>query len=84
MSAYNIRMPAVAGQPAIVYYLLKDSSHDRALNQINLDPATGDRVYLAVVHEPGQPPHLRTRLNGAWTDHLLALAPCGLTEHLIA
>ncbi|WGT31041.1 sulfite reductase flavoprotein subunit alpha [Pseudomonas marginalis] len=42
LSAYNIRMPAVAGQPAIVYYLLKDSPHDRALNQINLDPATGE------------------------------------------
>ena len=42
LSAYNIRMPAVAGQPAIVYYLLKSSPHDRALNQINLDPATGE------------------------------------------
>jgi len=41
LSAYNIRMPAVAGQPATVYYLLKDSPHDRALNQIDLDPATG-------------------------------------------
>ena len=42
LSAYNIRMPAVAGQPATVYYLLKSSPHDRALNQINLDPATGE------------------------------------------
>ncbi len=42
LSAYNIRMPAVAGQPATVYYLLDDSPHDRALNQINLDPATGE------------------------------------------
>ncbi|MFL1491049.1 PepSY domain-containing protein [Pseudomonas antarctica] len=42
LSAYNIRMPAVAGQPAIVYYRLKSSPHDRALNQINLDPATGE------------------------------------------
>ncbi|MGY2293125.1 PepSY domain-containing protein [Pseudomonas sp. SDO528_S397] len=42
LSAYNIRMPAIAGQPAIVYYLLKTSPHDRALNQINLDPATGE------------------------------------------
>ena len=41
LSAYNIRMPAVAGQPATVYYLLTSSPHDRALNQINLDPATG-------------------------------------------
>jgi sulfite reductase (NADPH) flavoprotein alpha-component len=42
LSAYNIRMPAVAGQPATVYYLLKSSPHDRALNQINLDPANGE------------------------------------------
>ncbi|WP_426216617.1 PepSY domain-containing protein [Pseudomonas sp. DWRC2-2] len=42
LSAYNIRMPAVAGQPATVYYLLDNSPHDRALNQINLDPATGE------------------------------------------
>ncbi|WP_460131530.1 PepSY domain-containing protein [Pseudomonas sp. S1_E04] len=42
LSTYNIRMPAVAGQPAIVYYLLENSPHDRALNQINLDPATGE------------------------------------------
>lgn len=41
LSAYNIRMPAVAGQPATIYYLLQNSPHDRALNQINLDPATG-------------------------------------------
>ncbi len=41
LSAYNIRMPPVAGQPATVYYLLQSSPHDRALNQINLDPATG-------------------------------------------
>ena len=40
--AYNIRMPAVAGQPAIVYYLLNSSPHDRALNQINLDPSSGE------------------------------------------
>jgi len=41
LSAYNIRMPPVAGQPATVYYLLKTSPHDRAQNQITLDPATG-------------------------------------------
>lgn len=41
LSAYNVRMPPVAGQPATVFYLLKTSPHDRALNQINLDPATG-------------------------------------------
>ncbi|MHC8409528.1 PepSY domain-containing protein [Pseudomonas sp. Hz4] len=41
LSAYNIRMPPVAGQPATVFYLLSSSPHDRALNQITLDPATG-------------------------------------------
>ncbi|MFW0757577.1 PepSY domain-containing protein [Pseudomonas sp. H11T01] len=41
LSAYNIRMPPVAGQPATVFYLLKNSPHDRALNQIILDPANG-------------------------------------------
>jgi sulfite reductase (NADPH) flavoprotein alpha-component len=41
LSSYNIRMPPVAGQPATVYYLLKTSPHERALNQITLDPATG-------------------------------------------
>lgn len=41
LSAYNIRMPPVAGQPATVFYLLKNSPHDRALNQIMLDPLSG-------------------------------------------
>ncbi|MGF6090001.1 PepSY domain-containing protein [Pseudomonas sp. 18173] len=41
LSAYNVRMPPVAGQPATVNFLLKTSPHDRALNQITLDPATG-------------------------------------------
>ncbi|MGF6129566.1 sulfite reductase (NADPH) flavoprotein alpha-component [Pseudomonas frederiksbergensis] len=41
LSAYNIRMPPLAGQPATVYYLLNTSPHDRALNEISLDPATG-------------------------------------------
>lgn len=41
LSAYNVRMPPVAGQPATVYYLLSDSPHERALNQISLDPVTG-------------------------------------------
>ena len=42
LSAYNIRLPAVAGQPASIFYLLENSPHDRAQNQINLDPATGE------------------------------------------
>ncbi|WP_277587861.1 sulfite reductase flavoprotein subunit alpha [Pseudomonas chlororaphis] len=41
LSSYNIRMPAVAGQPATVFYLLKNSPHDRALNQITIDPNSG-------------------------------------------
>lgn len=49
-----------------------------------IDLGTGERATIGVVHEPGHPPHLRTRLHGAWTDHLLSLAPCGLTEQLIA
>ena len=34
-------MPPVAGQPATVFYLLKNSPHDQARNQLTLDPATG-------------------------------------------
>ncbi|WP_339429152.1 sulfite reductase flavoprotein subunit alpha [Pseudomonas taetrolens] len=41
LNLYNVRMPAVAGQPATVFYLLKNSPHERAFNQIVLDPATG-------------------------------------------
>ncbi|WP_237885476.1 PepSY domain-containing protein [Pseudomonas sp. PGPR40] len=41
LSSYNVRMPPVAGQPATVFYLLKNSPHDQARNQIILDPATG-------------------------------------------
>lgn len=41
LSSYNVRMPPVAGQPATVFYLLKNSPHDQARNQLTLDPATG-------------------------------------------
>jgi sulfite reductase (NADPH) flavoprotein alpha-component len=41
LAGYNIRLPNVAGQPATIFYLLKDSPHPRALNTITLDPATG-------------------------------------------
>ena len=41
LSMYNVRMPPAAGQPATVFYLLKSSPHERAFNQIMLDPATG-------------------------------------------
>ncbi|KQU80847.1 MULTISPECIES: hypothetical protein [unclassified Rhizobacter] len=36
-------------------------------------------LYLDVVREPGQPPHLRARTaHGAWGNQLLALPRCGL------
>lgn len=41
ITGYNLRLPGAGGQPATVFYLLKDSPHPRALNIINLDPATG-------------------------------------------
>ncbi|MCY1493767.1 sulfite reductase [NADPH] flavoprotein, alpha-component [compost metagenome] len=41
MTAYNLRLPPVGGQPATVFYLLEGAAHPRALNQITLDPATG-------------------------------------------
>ena len=41
LSTYNVRMPPAAGQPATVFYLRTDSPHERAFNQIVLDPATG-------------------------------------------
>lgn len=39
--AWNLRLPPVAGQPATVFYLLKDADHPRALNQLTLDPLSG-------------------------------------------
>ena len=39
--AWNLRLPPVAGQPATVFYLLKDAEHPRALNQLTLDPLSG-------------------------------------------
>lgn len=41
LSAYNLRLPSAGGQPAMVFYLLKDSPHPRALNSVTLDPASG-------------------------------------------
>ncbi|MBX9753648.1 MAG: sulfite reductase flavoprotein subunit alpha, partial [Pseudomonadaceae bacterium] len=39
--AWNLRLPAVAGKPATVFYLLSDAEHPSALNQLNLDPLSG-------------------------------------------
>ena len=41
LSAYSLRLPAAAGQPATVFYLLADAPHERALNQVALDPQSG-------------------------------------------
>lgn len=41
LRGYNLRLPNAAGQPATVYYLLKTAPHERALNVMSLDPATG-------------------------------------------
>ncbi|WP_313517835.1 PepSY-associated TM helix domain-containing protein, partial [Pseudomonas sp.] len=41
LATFNLRLPPAAGQPATVFYLLDDSPHPRALNQIQLDTATG-------------------------------------------
>lgn len=41
LSTYNLRLPPVGKQPATVYYVLENAEHERALNQISLDPATG-------------------------------------------
>ena len=38
-----------------------------------LDPQTGQKAYVGVVREPGQPPRLRAHIDGAWNDGLLAL-----------
>jgi sulfite reductase (NADPH) flavoprotein alpha-component len=41
LKTYNLRMPQAPGQMATVFYLLKTAPHPRALNQITLDPVTG-------------------------------------------
>jgi sulfite reductase (NADPH) flavoprotein alpha-component len=41
LKAYNLRMPQAPGQMATVFYILKNAPHPRALNQITLDPASG-------------------------------------------
>lgn len=38
---WNLRLPPVAGQPATVFYILDDAEHDRAFNQMQIDPKTG-------------------------------------------
>lgn len=42
-----------------------------------LNRKTGERAYIGVVREAGQPPYLRVFLDGVWTDKLLTLPECG-------
>jgi sulfite reductase (NADPH) flavoprotein alpha-component len=42
LKAYNLRLPSTVGTPVLVFYLLKDSPHPRALNQLVLDPQSGE------------------------------------------
>lgn len=41
LTTFNLRLAPNPGQPATVFYLLRSSPHERALNQLSLDPATG-------------------------------------------
>ena len=41
-----------------------------------LDPRTNKRSEVGVVRLPGQPPYLRSHVNGHWNDDLFALSPC--------
>ncbi|MGK0159689.1 PepSY domain-containing protein [Pseudomonas mosselii] len=41
LSTYNLRLPPAGGQPATLFYLLQGADHERALNTLTLDPATG-------------------------------------------
>ncbi|MFI8978971.1 PepSY domain-containing protein [Ectopseudomonas khazarica] len=39
--AWNLRLPAVAGQPGTVFYMLDGADHVRAFNQFQIDPKSG-------------------------------------------
>ncbi|WP_408005429.1 PepSY domain-containing protein [Pseudomonas huanghezhanensis] len=53
LNSYNLRLPPAAGQPAQIYFLLKDAPHPRALNQMFLDPATGQLKSVSLYGEKG-------------------------------
>lgn len=53
LKAYNLRLPPIGGQPGLVFYLLKDAPHPRALNQITLDPANGQVKAVSRYTEKG-------------------------------
>ncbi|MFK8329312.1 PepSY domain-containing protein [Pseudomonas sp. BJa5] len=41
MTSYNLRLPPAGGQPATLFYLLEGAEHERALNALTIDPASG-------------------------------------------
>jgi len=53
LRSYNLRLPGSGGQPATVFYLLKDSPHPRALNTLTLDPANGQVSAISRYAERG-------------------------------
>jgi len=53
LRAYNLRLPTTPGAPAFVFFLLNDSPHPRALNQITLDPQTGEALAVSRYAEKG-------------------------------
>ena len=42
LSAYSLQLPNAAGEPARVFFILRDAEHARAFNQMQLDPLTGE------------------------------------------
>lgn len=52
-------------------------------NFFMVDPLTRARVEIAVRREVGRCPYLQARVDGLWTEHLLALPECRLGWRLI-
>lgn len=41
LAAYSLRLPPAGGQPVMISYLLDDAAHERAFNNLNVDPVSG-------------------------------------------
>ncbi|OLU35734.1 sulfite reductase flavoprotein subunit alpha [Pseudomonas sp. PA27(2017)] len=42
LGVYSLQLPNAAGQPARVFFMLRDAEHTRAFDQMQLDPLTGE------------------------------------------
>lgn len=42
LGVYSLQLPSTAGQPARVFFMLRDAEHTRAFDQMQLDPLTGE------------------------------------------